>query len=104
MTGLIVLTTSPDLKTAQSIAQLLIEKKAAACVSFKEGFRSYYRWKGKMERVRETLLLIKTTPKKFHLVEKLIKKNHPYEVPEVISLAPAGVSKAYGAWIESVLK
>lgn len=104
MAGLIVLTTSPDLKTAKSIAQLLIEKKAAACVSFKEGFLSYYRWKGKIQRAQETLLLIKTSPKKFHVVEKLIKKNHPYEVPEVISLAPAGGSKDYWSWMESVLK
>ena len=99
-----VLTTAPDLKTATNLAKTLVKKKTAACVSFREGFTSFYRWKGKIERSQETLLFIKTTRKKFPELKNLITKLHPYSVPEILAIPVSGGSAKYLSWIEESVR
>lgn len=99
MPGIVILSTAPDIKTAQSIAKSLVKKKLAACVSVREGWLSFYQWKGKVENAKETLLLIKTTKKNFCKVEKAIKAAHPYEVPEIISVPITRGSAEYLSWL-----
>jgi len=96
----VVLSTTPDKKSARKIARILIQKKLAACVSFREGWESVYSWKGKTETSSEVLLLIKTTTAKFKALQQAILKIHPYEVPEILALPVTGVSAAYSRWLE----
>jgi len=101
--ALVVLTTAPDRKTADSLAKALVREKLAACVSVSAGAVSHYRWKGKIERAREALLVIKTLDRKFPALEKFISKNHPYDVPELVALRVARGSRKYLSWLtESV--
>lgn len=100
MAALVVLTTAPDLKTARFLARTLVTKKAAACVSFREGFISTYRWKGKVEQSREAMLVIKTTRKNFSKIKNLIIEHHPYSVPEILALPVTGISSCYSEWLE----
>ena len=44
---------------ARRLAAQLISRRLAACVNALPGVESTFRWKGKIERCRETLLLIK---------------------------------------------
>lgn len=104
MAALVVLTTVPDLKTARFLAKTLVTKKAAACVSFREGFISTYRWKGKLEQTREVMLVIKTTRKNFSKIKNLIIKHHPYSVPEIVGIPVNRISSSYSAWLEKSVK
>ena len=104
MQGLIVLTTTPDLKSAKEIAKSLVTQKLAACVSYRSGFISTYRWKGKVERSKETVLLIKTLTSHFVKIRKVIQALHPYQLPELIALPIIRGSRDYLAWMNEVLK
>ena len=104
MPALVVMTTTPDLKTAKLLAKVLISNKVAACVSFREGFVSLYRWQEKVEETRETMLFIKTTRRSFSKAKNLIIKNHPYSVPEIIALPVSLVSPQYLSWLEKALQ
>ena len=104
MPAILIFTSAPDLKSARSLAKLLVENKLAACVSFKEGFTSFYRWKGKVENAREVLLFIKSSKKKFVKIKQLINRIHPYEVPELIALPIVQGSPEYLSWLRRSLK
>jgi periplasmic divalent cation tolerance protein len=47
---------------------------------------STYRWKNEVQQDRETLLIIKTTAERLAAVEKTIREQSRYELPEVIAL------------------
>jgi len=98
-----VLTTAPQLTSARKLAGLLLKKKLAACVTLIPSAESHYFWKGKKEKSREVQLIIKTTRKQFKEIELFFKKNHPYEVPELIGFPIPFASKNYSHWILSVL-
>lgn len=99
-TGVIViLSTAPDELTAEKLARGLIEQGLAACVNAIPSVKSFYRWRGKIEAEPEIQLIIKTRPEHFDDVEKWLKANHPYEVPEIIALPAARVSDEYLQWV-----
>lgn len=97
---ILILNTCPDKKTANKIAQSLVRKKLAACVSIISLEKSVYRWKGKMEKAKEWLLLIKTKTSLYKKVEAHIKKNHPHEVPEIIAVSVKESEWLYKRWVE----
>jgi len=94
-----VLSTVPSIKKARFLAGLLVSKRLAACVQILPGIESHYRWRGKKETSREVLLVIKTKTSVYEKLEKVLLKNHPYEVPEIVCLSIAKGSKAYLDWI-----
>ena len=104
MRGIVVLTTAPDAKTARALAKRLVAGRSAACVSVKEGFVSYYRWKGKVVKAQEALLLIKSEKGKFAKIKRTLQAAHPYEVPEIISLPIVQGSSEYLSWLSASLK
>lgn len=102
--GLItVLCTVPDRDCGEKIAEILVSDGSAACVSIVPGLLSIYRWKGKINRDNELLLLIKTKMSNFSGVKDKILDNHPYEVPEIVYFDISGGHHDYIEWIrESV--
>lgn len=99
--SIIVLVTCPDKESANKIASSLIEKKLAACVNTINNVESIFRWKGKIEKSSENLLIIKS---KKRLLKKLItdvQQNHPYQLPEILALPIIGGSKAYIDWLNN---
>ncbi|SNR60259.1 divalent-cation tolerance protein CutA [Desulfurobacterium atlanticum] len=97
-----VITTTETEKEAEKIAETLVSEKLAACVQIIPSIKSVYRWQGKVEKSEEHLLFIKTKESLFEKVEKAIKENHSYEVPEIISIPVNSGSKEYLEWIKSV--
>ena len=95
----VVIVTVPDQKTGQTLASLLVEERLAACVSQLPGVSSTYRWKGKIETQQEEMLIIKTDKTKVKALVKAVKANHPYETPEVLSLAIKEGNRDYFKWI-----
>jgi periplasmic divalent cation tolerance protein len=94
----LVLVTAPDAETAGRLARSLVDARLAACVtSLPVG--SVYRWEGKIEEGAEVLLLIKTTAARLAELTAAVKGQHPYKVPEVISVDVTGGLGAYLAWL-----
>lgn len=101
MTVLIVLCTCPDDTVGERIATALVEERLAACVNRLPGVASIYRWRDKVCRDSELLLLIKTTFERFDALRERIVELHPYELPEVIALDVATGLDRYLAWVEA---
>ena len=96
---LIVLVTCPSRAVARRLANALVKDHLAACVNVVPGIESVFQWKGKTERCREALLLIKTTRKRFPPLTRAIVTLHPYDVPEVIALPLVEGYRPYLQWI-----
>ena len=96
-----VLNPVPSIKKARQLAGLLVSRRLAACVQILPGLESHYRWRGKKETSKEVLLLIKTKISVYKKLEKILLKNHPYEVPEIICLPITKGSKPYLDWIDA---
>lgn len=93
----VILTTVSKKSDAERLATLLIEEKLAGCVNIIKT-DSVYRWKNKIKKEPEFLLLIKTG-KHYDRVERFIKKVHPYELPEIVALPLAKGYKRYLNWL-----
>nr|WP_208545975.1 divalent-cation tolerance protein CutA [Paraburkholderia hospita] len=96
----LVLTTVPDLATAQKLAQDALSARLAACVSQLGSVQSSYHWQGKIESAEEIQLLFKTSVVRTLELERFIRAQHPYDTPEILSwqvTAPA----AYGQWVNA---
>ena len=96
---LIVLTNLPDRAAATQLAALLVERRHAACVNILAECTSVYRWEGKIEMATEVPLLIKTTSSAYAGLEEEIRANHPYALPEIISVPASGGLPAYLEWV-----
>ena len=100
----LVLVTCASSAEAKRIAHAVVEQRLAACVNILPGaVSSVYRWKGKVESGRDRLLLIKTSRKRLAKLQVAVERLHSYEVPEFIALPIATGSRAYLAWLDSVL-
>ncbi|GAB4116557.1 MAG: divalent-cation tolerance protein CutA [Sideroxydans sp.] len=96
---LLVLTNLPDRGTAERIAEALVTARVAACVNILPGCISMYRWQGKLERVDEVPLLIKTTRDAYDGLEKSLRALHPYELPEIVAIAVTAGLPSYMEWV-----
>ena len=104
MATLIVLTNLPDRAAAQRIADLVIEKRLAACVNILAPCRSVYRWKGAVQHDEEHPLLIKTTRERYAALEQAIRGAHPYELPEIVAVPVEHGLAEYLGWVEAETK
>jgi len=82
----IVYITVPNEDAAQKITKALLKDKLAACVSKVPGLVSTYVWKGNIDSSQEDLLLVKTKTSLMSELTANVKKNHPYEVPEIVAV------------------
>uniref|UniRef100_A0A7E4ZWH1 Divalent-cation tolerance protein CutA n=1 Tax=Panagrellus redivivus TaxID=6233 RepID=A0A7E4ZWH1_PANRE len=95
----VVYVTVPNAEVAQKLARSSVEAKLAACVNIVPGIKSVYLWKGAVEEDNELLLIIKTKNSSLECLKDHILKNHPYDVPEFISLPIESGSEPYLNWI-----
>ena len=104
MSALIIFVTVPNRRAANRLARALVKERLAACVSLVPKVESYYRWKGKMERSSELLLLIKTTSRRYPTLQKRIRTLHSYTVPEILALPVVRGNPEYLAWLEAAVQ
>ena len=102
--SLLVLTNLPDRAAAERLADLLVEKRLAACVNILAPCRSVYRWKGAVQHDEEHPLLIKTTRERYPEMEQALRAAHPYELPEIIAVPIERGLPAYLEWVAGETK
>jgi len=104
MATLVVLTNLPDRAAAERLADVVIEKKLAACVNILAPCRSVYRWKGAVQHDEEHPVLIKTTTERYAELERAIRAAHPYELPEIIAVPVERGLPEYLQWVSAETK
>src|SRR5688572_23411567 len=100
---LIVFTTVSNSDEASRLANAIVESRLAACVQILPKMTSVYFWEGKVQTEPEQLLLIKTLDEKFDALSEFIKKNHSYDVPEIVAIEAGKVSDDYLSWVRQVV-
>jgi periplasmic divalent cation tolerance protein len=101
---LVVLSTVGKAEDAERIGRALVERGLAACVNVLPAVTSIYRWKGKVEKDEERLLVIKTRAERFEALRQALVSLHPYEVPEVLALPIAAGHQPYLDWLDESVK
>ena len=100
----VVLVTCSSRAEAQRIAREIVSRRLAACANLLEiPVQSVYRWKGKVEKAREFLLLIKTSARRLPALEAEVERLHSYDVPEFIALPIMAGSPKYLRWLAESL-
>ena len=100
----IVLVTCASIAEARKIAQHVVEQKLAACANIVPSVESIYRWKGKVERAHEVLLVIKTTAARLRKLESEVKRLHSYDVPEFVAVPIVAGSQQYLDWLRKSVR
>jgi periplasmic divalent cation tolerance protein len=95
----VVLTTFPTDRDAETFAATLVEERLAACVNILPPMRSIYTWNGAVERADERQLLIKTRTDRVPDLEGRLKALHRYEIPEFLVVRVLDGSREYLSWI-----
>ena len=101
---IIILVTASNKKEARSIATGLIKQRLAVCVNILDKIESFFFWKSKLTKAKESLLIIKSRKEKLPKIIKLVKALHSYTVPEIISLPITGGLPSYLRWIDDSLR
>lgn len=86
----LVYTTWPDLRTAETAGAAAVAQRLAACANLLAPMRSIYWWKGQVDTSEETPMLLKTTRGQAEALRDFLIARHPYEVPAVIALDVIG--------------
>lgn len=98
--AILVLVTCKSKIEARRIAMALVKKRLAACGNILDApVSSIYRWKEKIARAKEYLLILKSTRSEFPVLEREVTRLHSYDVPEIIAVPVAHGSQKYLAWI-----
>jgi periplasmic divalent cation tolerance protein len=98
-TSLFYITTA-DKKEARRIARLLLKKRLAACANILDDMESLYWWKGRLEKGREAILLVKTRRNLAKRVIAEVKAAHRYDCPCIVELPILSGYAPFLKWIE----
>ena len=95
-----MLVTTANRREAMRIAESVVEKRLAACGNVIPSVTSIFRWKGRVQKSGETLLIMKTTSRRYPALQRLIRSMHSYEVPEIIGLTVERGLHPYVEWVQ----
>jgi periplasmic divalent cation tolerance protein len=82
----VIFITAGSDEEAEKLSRGLVKEKLAFCVNTVSGIQSTYHWEGKIHVDDEIILIVKTRQDRYEALEKWVKQNHSYDVPEIISL------------------
>jgi periplasmic divalent cation tolerance protein len=89
---------------AETIATTLVEERIIACANIVAPVTSIYRWKGKVCRTAEWLLIMKTDARAITHLKARLPQLHPYDCPELVILPPTDTTPPYAKWITDSVK
>ncbi len=97
----LIVTTFTKEADATGVIRTLLAEELIACGTLLHRARSIYLWKGEIEDAEEIVVLLKTGAAIARAAAARLKELHPYETPEVLTLAPETADAAYARWVES---
>ena len=103
MNAVVILCTAPDQACAQQLATQALKARLAACVTLLPGATSYYVWQGQPEQASEVQMLLKCDTAHQQALLDLLKRSHPYDVPELLVLPVQHGDSEYLSWLHASL-
>ncbi len=86
---------------ANKIARRLLDEQVASCVQVLGPIQSNFWWKGKIERTKEWICLVKARAIDYHKIEACIRKLHSYQIPEILAFPVLRGNTDYLRWIRN---
>lgn len=99
--AIVVFMTAASREEAGQLAEMLVNKRLAACVQILPEMQSVYRWEGEVERQPEVLLIAKTLNSKLADLETAVRALHSYEIPEIVAIPLSAGSAPYLKWLSA---
>ena len=100
---ILVFTTFEEKEDALRLARMLLEKRLVACAQIDSPVESLYWWQGVIEQGKEFRLVMKSDVSLWQELEEQIKKEHCYDVPEILAIPASALSKEYQRWLRGEL-
>src|SRR5437867_11137231 len=101
MTEFIQVSTAVDSKErANKIARRLLDERVASCVQVLGPIQSKYWWKGRIERVRDGICIIRARADDYWRIDASIKKVQLYDDREIIAYPVLRGNTDYLIWIK----
>ena len=100
---IVVLMSAPSSAEARRLAEMLVERRLAACVQVLHEMQSIYVWKDEVEHHSESLLIAKTTRANLDELISDVRAVHSYDNPEIIALPIVAGSQPYLDWLVHVV-
>jgi periplasmic divalent cation tolerance protein len=97
--AVVVLITAASQEEARRLADALLAKRQAACVSILPRVNSFFWWQDTLETAEENLLIVKTVSSLLPPLVETVKGGHSYRVPEIIALPAVGGNRDYLDWV-----
>lgn len=69
----------------ERLAEIIIEKRLAACVNLIEGVSSFFFWEEKAQKEEESIIIGKTRSSLIQDLVDLVKEHHSYTLPCIVS-------------------
>ncbi|KAI1697286.1 cutA1 divalent ion tolerance protein domain-containing protein [Ditylenchus destructor] len=95
----VVYVTVPSVEVGKQIARRAVEGKLAACVNIIPQLTSIYEWDGRVREDTESMLIIKTKTDQLDRLKEMVLREHPYDVPEFITLPIEHGSEPFLKWV-----
>ncbi len=99
-----VFTTVEKRDEAKKIITGALEARLCGCAQVVGPISSSYWWEGKIEEAEEYLCILKSRQDLYLELEAMIKKNHPYDVPEILAVPVQEGNPDYLDWLTKELK
>ncbi|USN51132.1 MAG: divalent-cation tolerance protein CutA [Myxococcales bacterium] len=97
----VALATFPKKQDWKKFFTQIIEHELAACINIVNDATSIYRYKKQLCIDEEVIAIIKLSSKKQNDLEEFFKKNHPYEVFELLFF---NIQSGFPAYLDFVLE
>jgi periplasmic divalent cation tolerance protein len=91
--------TAGSAEEAERLAQVVLEKRLAACANIYAPIRSIYWWEGRLEKAEEAVLILKAPRKHYKAIEREILAHHSYQTPAILELPLAQGLPAFFQWL-----
>lgn len=95
----LVMVTHPDPDGALRLVSRLVGEHWVACGHVLPAGTSIFFWQNELRTEREVTILLKSVPENRKALEKEIRRDHPYTVPEILFLATDHGNSDYLSWV-----
>ena len=96
--------TAKSPEEARRIGEAVVRERIAACANIIPAIESIYWWKGKLQKDKETVLILKTKKSLSKKLIKRVKELHSYTVPCIDMIEIIDGNPDFFKWIEEVTK
>ncbi len=94
----------PNKKIFNNIKDILLKRKLVSCINMMNKIVSFYYWKNKIKKKTEIKIICKSFNFLRKKIIKIIKKIHPYKIPEILTFKINKINKKYLNWMIKTIK